>query len=588
MWMMNVRPRLLLLAAVSVVFAVGCEATGSRPSITESESGKVVGQPVDVESFRVDVAEGGAAVFVVSGTVPSPCYEAVVGFEEPDRSGVLAGTAESWLDPTCTAGEETTAFSVSVELTNLDPGDYVAQLDGGRQASFSIPARPVDDTAVQGSSGSTQSAAPVTMVDWVAYPFEGIVLSSDIVVVGTIESVDPVTKWSTPDGALEPTYSSGDMPGGLPEEWQEITVIVDQVIVDARDFVPTDPLVVRYQVTEPGFEPIGVSRQGAQVLVSAYFSRVPYTDGSIVEQLTLDPQGSYLETDTGAMAQLFSVVDGRYYSVRVAGASSGCSQADLIAFDELVARATDPSSDETDWLGYGDEAFSCPEAAEAPGELVVPPCPDDADCALGFLLNDVFYAVSCTAIRESAVTDDIVGSGDFYGDDVTVHRIDRVDDSVMVAFSAPGGFCSENDPDERHTRWSMALAEGVDAEQLSNAICEVGELSAAQRLADRCHLGQELVTCGSGPAFPPDVLDDLTLYPVPTDTFGADVAALLGTDDPDELVGWHVIIEEQQSDGNYIQLLLRQDPNSGELQYLLDGSADPFSAPRRCEVEELD
>ncbi len=251
---------------------------------------------------------------------------------------------------------------------------------------------------------------------------------------------------------------------------------------------------------------------------------------------------------------------------------------ELRSIHELVARATDPSSNETRWLGYGATPSSCPTTAAGPGELVVPSCPDNATCPLAFVLNDVFYTVSCAAIREWAVGDDMIGSGDFHGDNVTVHRIDGVDDSVMVALSVPGGFCSENDPDERHTPWSMAFADEADDDQLSNALCEVGELSAAQRLADRCHLGQELLTCGSGPGFPPDVLDDLTLYPQPTNSFGADIAALVGTDDPNELVGWHAIVEEQQSDGSYIQLLLREDPNSGELQYLLDGSADTFSA----------
>ena len=33
------------------------------------------------------------------------------------------------------------------------------------------------------------------------------------------------------------------------------------------------------------------------------------------------------------------------------------------------------------------------------------------------------------------------------------------------------------------------------------AVCEVGDLSAAQRLADGCHLNQELLTCGQDPGF---------------------------------------------------------------------------------------
>ena len=222
-----------------------------------------------------------------------------------------------------------------------------------------------------------------------------------------------------------------------------------------------------------------------------------------------------------------------------------------------------------------------------PGELVVPECNDEAMCPEAFIIDGLFYSVGCTAIRDSAVSDYVIGSGDLHGEPATVHRITGVDETVMVALSFPSGSCSENDPNERHTSWSMAFADGADQADISAAVCDVGELSPAQRLADGCHLNDELLTCGAGPGFPPDVLSDLTLYPEPTDSFGADIAAILGTDDPQELVGWHVIVEEQQNDGSYIQLLLRQDPETDQLQYLLDGSVNIFDAPRQCEPKAL-
>lgn len=84
----------------------------------------------------------------------------------------------------------------------------------------------------------------------------------------------------------------------------------------------------------------------------------------------------------------------------------------------------------------------------------------------------------------------------------------------------------------------MSLPENADQEANSTAICVVGDLSAAQRLANRCHLDEPLVTCGTGPGFPAEVLDDLTAYPEPSETFGPDIEAILGRDNPDELVGW--------------------------------------------------
>lgn len=57
----------------------------------------------------------------------------------------MVGTAESWFDPTCTLIGGATAFAVPMELTTLEPGEYVARLDGEFEAHFSIPARTVDD-----------------------------------------------------------------------------------------------------------------------------------------------------------------------------------------------------------------------------------------------------------------------------------------------------------------------------------------------------------------------------------------------------------------------------------------------------------
>jgi hypothetical protein len=146
------RLRILVVVLLFVVEACGAEGAPSDivsdgPPITESETGRIVGQPVDVEAFRVDVTAEGAAVFFVSGTVPSPCHEAFFGFEEPDKNGVMLGTTESWFDPTCTIDGGATAFSESMELTILEPGDYLARLDEGFEARFSIPNRAVDSAA---------------------------------------------------------------------------------------------------------------------------------------------------------------------------------------------------------------------------------------------------------------------------------------------------------------------------------------------------------------------------------------------------------------------------------------------------------
>ncbi|MDJ0498247.1 MAG: hypothetical protein QNJ89_10475, partial [Acidimicrobiia bacterium] len=129
---------LCLVAAACGAESAPSGAAGGAP-VTESETGRIVDQPIDIEAFSVDVTEQGSAVFVISGRVPSPCHEAVFGFEEPDDDGVMLGTTESWFDPSCTVDGGATGFSLSMELTDLAVGDYIARLDGTLEERFSIP-----------------------------------------------------------------------------------------------------------------------------------------------------------------------------------------------------------------------------------------------------------------------------------------------------------------------------------------------------------------------------------------------------------------------------------------------------------------
>jgi len=96
-------------------------------------------------------------------------------------------------------------------------------------------------------------------------------------------------------------------------------------------------------------------------------------------------------------------------------------------------------------------------------------------CAFFFELDGVSYSLSCAAIRDEAVTDQVIGAGTPYGDQLTVNLIDGVDPAVMVAISLPGGYCDENAPDDEvHTSWSMMFPDGANQQDLEAAVCSVG------------------------------------------------------------------------------------------------------------------
>lgn len=119
--------------------AVGGGEPPTSPPVTESETGRVVGQAVMVEDLWVAVSEEGVVSFVVFGTVPSTCHEAVIGFEEPNADGLLLGSAESWLDPACSATDEPAPFYLTVPVPGLAQGQYTVRLPGAGDRLFTIP-----------------------------------------------------------------------------------------------------------------------------------------------------------------------------------------------------------------------------------------------------------------------------------------------------------------------------------------------------------------------------------------------------------------------------------------------------------------
>ncbi len=256
--------------------------------------------------------------------------------------------------------------------------------------------------------------------------------------------------------------------------------------------------------------------------------------------------------------------------VRLAGrAGRGATLVSFITFMTCLAPNVGCSSD-------GSDAERAVPATDAP-ELAA-----SEELAVAFELDGVAYEMGCRAIRDSAVDNEVLWSGEVEGRTTTVHPIEGYAVGLIVAVELTGGACSESDPDEPRTPWRLAYPLGVDGDALRDAVCAAGELSAAQQLADGCHLGGPLISCGAGPGFPAWVLDDLSPFGSRSPSNGAAIEALLATDDPAVVEGWHVIVETWWANPTE-QLLLRPGSTPGVVEFLVATATAVTAGPAVCE-----
>jgi hypothetical protein len=144
-----------------------------------------------------------------------------------------------------------------------------------------------------------------------------------------------------------------------------------------------------------------------------------------------------------------------------------------------------PSSSETPPTSETPSPTETTGVTEAPpGVLLANDCPDTDDCGAGFVLNDYFFVLDCSAIGEEYVTDEVVGQGDLSGTDVTANQVEGVDPNVMLAVSLPGGQCAEGDA--QLSDWSAAFRGDTNNSDRTAAICFVGYMTKAQQVANGC------------------------------------------------------------------------------------------------------
>ncbi len=98
------------------------------------------------------------------------------------------------------------------------------------------------------------------------------------------------------------------------------------------------------------------------------------------------------------------------------------------------------------------------------------------------MLDGTFYAHSCAGVRETAVSDEVLGSGEINGQRLQANGIDGVGADRVVAVNLPAARCERRGRDEGDSGWSLANADGTRLSSLKVLLCDVGEGWTAQRL----------------------------------------------------------------------------------------------------------
>jgi hypothetical protein len=125
-------------------------------------------------------------------------------------------------------------------------------------------------------------------------------------------------------------------------------------------------------------------------------------------------------------------------------------------------------------------------AASCPRDGSKPPQNLSVDCVGAIQLNGHFYALGCTAVRATAVSDRVVGRGSYFQETVEVRAMHNVDPSLILAISRAGG-CMGGEP--KRSSWSFAFLEGergANMRYVAEVVCRVGIHTPAEKADSRC------------------------------------------------------------------------------------------------------
>ena len=130
-------------------------------------------------------------------------------------------------------------------------------------------------------------------------------------------------------------------------------MVVDKVV--RGPFEIGDKVDLAYYIVTPGFEALDSSVLGSDVFIGVEQVAIEYQDGSKAEMLWLYPSVSYISIDGGPAVSVFSPVT--FATWRSIGpetvAVPETSTLNVVrSLDELVERATNPSDNVEDHLGY--------------------------------------------------------------------------------------------------------------------------------------------------------------------------------------------------------------------------------------------
>lgn len=195
---------------------------------------------------------------------------------------------------------------------------------------------------------------PLIIADYPLRTFEEAIAAADYVFTATIVSVSDGQMWNTADGRYG-SHDDWEGTGVDPFAWQQIEVIVTEIVLGDLKVEPDEKLQLVYDAAQPSFHAFDVSAVGASLLVGATDWTIEFLDGTTTKAFDIHPQATYISFSEGPALRLYDANNGADWQDLGGPSAKAPAQTSVgvaKSLEELVARALNLDIPAERQLGY--------------------------------------------------------------------------------------------------------------------------------------------------------------------------------------------------------------------------------------------